>query len=56
MKESEEPHQPLIVFVAALLGVGFGGFLGAFLAIPTAGCIKVLIEDHFQSKQQESKS
>jgi predicted PurR-regulated permease PerM len=47
---------PLIVFVAALLGVGFGGFLGAFLAIPTAGCIKVLIEDHFQSKQQESKS
>ncbi len=41
---------PLIVFVAALVGVGLGGFLGAFLAIPTAGCIKVLVEDHFSSK------
>lgn len=39
---------PLIVFVAALLGVGFGGILGAFLAIPTAGCLKILIEDHYQ--------
>lgn len=41
---------PLIVFVAALIGVGLGGFLGAFLAIPTAGCIKVLVEDHFSKR------
>lgn len=38
---------PLIVFVAALLGVGFGGILGAFVAIPVAGCIKILIEDYY---------
>lgn len=40
---------PLIVFIAALVGVGFGGLLGAFLAIPTAGCIKVLVEDHYEN-------
>lgn len=35
---------PLIIFVAALLGVGFGGLLGALAAIPIAGCIRVLLE------------
>lgn len=38
---------PLIVFVAALLGVGFGGILGAFVAIPVAGCVKILVEDYY---------
>lgn len=38
---------PLIVFVAALIGGGFGGILGAFVAIPVAGCIRVLMEEHF---------
>lgn len=41
---------PLIVFVGALLGIGLGGVLGAFLAIPTVGCIKILIEDHFERR------
>lgn len=41
---------PLIVFLAAILGVGLGGILGAFLAIPTAGCIKILIEDYFEDR------
>lgn len=40
---------PLIVFVAALIGVGFGGILGAFVAIPAAGCLKILLEDYFES-------
>jgi predicted PurR-regulated permease PerM len=43
---------PLIVFVAALLGVGFGGILGAFLAIPTAGCLKILIEDYYTNHRE----
>jgi predicted PurR-regulated permease PerM len=38
---------PLIVFIAALIGAGFGGILGAFVAIPVAGCIRVLMEEHF---------
>ena len=45
---------PLIVFIAALLGVGLGGILGAFVAIPVAGCIKILVEDHFASKRAAS--
>jgi predicted PurR-regulated permease PerM len=39
---------PLTVFVAAILGVGFGGLLGAIIAIPAASAIKILVEDHFE--------
>lgn len=38
---------PLLVFIAALLGAGFGGLLGAFVAIPAAGCLRILFEYHF---------
>jgi predicted PurR-regulated permease PerM len=41
---------PLTVFVAAILGVGFGGLLGAIIAIPLATCIKVLVEDQIDSR------
>lgn len=41
---------PLVVFVAALLGIGFGGLLGAIVAIPTAGAIKILLEDQFERR------
>lgn len=39
---------PLTVFVAAVLGVGFAGLLGAIIAIPAATAIKVLVEDYFE--------
>jgi predicted PurR-regulated permease PerM len=38
---------PLIVFMAALLGAGFAGLLGAFVAIPAAGCLRILLEYKF---------
>jgi len=41
---------PLIVFVSALIGIGFAGILGAFVAIPAAGCIKILVEDYAQHR------
>jgi predicted PurR-regulated permease PerM len=41
---------PLTVFVAALLGIGFGGILGAVIAIPAAAAIKILTEDHFRHR------
>lgn len=41
---------PLTVLVAALLGVGFGGLLGALIAIPVAGCTKILIEEYYASR------
>jgi len=41
---------PLAVFIAALLGIGFGGLLGAFVAIPAAGCAKILLEDYIATR------
>ncbi len=41
---------PLTVFVAAMLGVGFGGLLGAIAAIPIAGCIRILLEDRLKNR------
>lgn len=38
---------PLIVFISALIGIGFGGILGAFVAIPVAACIKIVLYDHY---------
>jgi predicted PurR-regulated permease PerM len=40
---------PMLVFIAAILGVGFGGILGAFIAIPAAGCLKILADDYFET-------
>lgn len=45
---------PLTVLLAALLGVGFGGLLGALMAIPVAGCIKILIEDYNAGKPKKN--
>ena len=42
---------PLLVLIAALLGVGIGGLLGALLAIPAAGCLKILVDDYFERKR-----
>lgn len=42
---------PMLVLIAALLGIGLGGILGALLAIPTAGCAKILIDDYFERKR-----
>ncbi len=36
---------PLTVFIAALLGISFGGILGALFAIPIAGCLRILFVD-----------
>lgn len=38
----------LSVLVAALIGIGLAGFMGAIIAIPVASAIKVLVEDYFK--------
>lgn len=45
---------PLLVFVAALIGVGFGGLLGAIVAIPTASAVKILLEDYFERRESRA--
>lgn len=41
---------PMLVFMAAVLGIGLGGVLGGFLAIPLAGCAKILFDDWIEDK------
>lgn len=38
---------PMMVFIAALIGVGFGGIFGAIIAIPAASAVKIMLEDYF---------
>ncbi len=40
---------PLTVFVAAILGAGLAGLLGALAAIPIAGCARILLEEYLSS-------
>jgi predicted PurR-regulated permease PerM len=39
---------PLLILISAIIGVTLSGFLGALLAIPTAGCIRVLVSDYIE--------
>lgn len=41
---------PLLVFVAVLLGANFGGLLGALVAIPIMGCIRILLIDYLERR------
>lgn len=41
---------PLLVFSSVLIGVSFGGLLGGLVAIPVAGCIKILLVDYLESR------
>lgn len=41
---------PLLVFIAVIVGVNFGGLLGGLVAIPVAGCVRIVVLDYLQSK------
>jgi predicted PurR-regulated permease PerM len=41
---------PLLVFLAVVIGVSFGGLLGGLVAIPTMGCIRVLVVDYLHTR------
>ncbi len=42
---------PLVVLVSALIGVDMAGLLGALLAIPVAGVLKVIIRDVWDNRR-----
>jgi len=44
---------PLLVFMAALVGAGFGGLLGALVAIPALACLKILVQDHLRRRSTD---
>ena len=41
----------LLVFMSVLLGANFGGLLGALVAIPVMGCIRVTVLDYLESRK-----
>lgn len=41
---------PLLVFSSVVVGVSFGGLLGGLVAIPVAGCLRVLLLDYLKSR------
>jgi predicted PurR-regulated permease PerM len=50
---------PMLVFIAAILGASVAGLLGAFIAIPFAGCVKVALKEylaHRETVNEASKS
>jgi len=38
---------PLIVFIAAIIGVSIAGFFGALIAIPVAGCLRIYLIEYY---------
>jgi predicted PurR-regulated permease PerM len=42
---------PLLVFVSVVIGVNFGGIFGGLVAIPVAGCLRVLVLDYLKRKK-----
>ncbi|HEX8762687.1 MAG TPA: AI-2E family transporter [Candidatus Saccharimonadales bacterium] len=42
---------PLLVFVSVIIGVNFGGIFGGLVAIPVAGCIRILVLDYLRRKK-----
>jgi predicted PurR-regulated permease PerM len=41
----------LLVFVSVIVGGNFGGLLGALVAIPVAGCVRVLVLDYLEDRR-----
>lgn len=39
---------PLLVLVAAILGISLGGIVGALASIPIAACLQILVKDYFK--------
>lgn len=42
---------PLTVFASVIIGVSFYGIVGGLLAIPVAGCIKVIVADYVDRRR-----
>lgn len=42
---------PLLVFMSVVVGVSFGGLLGGLVAIPIAGCLRILILEYLRSRK-----
>jgi predicted PurR-regulated permease PerM len=42
---------PLLVFMSVVIGVSYGGLFGGLIAIPAAGCIRILVLEYLRSRR-----
>ncbi len=42
---------PLLVFMSIVIGVSFGGLFGGLVAIPVAGCLRILVLEYLRSRK-----
>jgi predicted PurR-regulated permease PerM len=42
---------PLLVFTSVILGVSFSGLIGGLVAIPLAGCLRIIVLDYLRSNK-----
>ncbi len=42
---------PLLVFMSVIVGVSFNGLIGGLVAIPIAGCLRILLLDYLKHKK-----
>lgn len=42
---------PLLVFMSVVVGVSFGGLFGGLVAIPVAGCIRILVLEYLRHRK-----
>lgn len=41
---------PLLVFASVLIGISFGGIFAGLVAIPVAGCLRIIVLEYLRSK------
>lgn len=44
---------PLLVFTAVIIGISFGGLFPGLVAIPIAGCLRVLVVDYLDNRKKD---
>ncbi len=42
---------PLLVFMSVVIGVSFGGLIGGLVAIPVAGCLRIITLEYLQRRK-----
>jgi predicted PurR-regulated permease PerM len=42
---------PLLVFASVIIGVSFGGLFGGLVAIPVAGCVRIVVLEYLRSRK-----
>jgi predicted PurR-regulated permease PerM len=50
IQASSTNMSPLLVFASVVIGISFGGLIGGLVAIPIAGCLRVLVLDYLESR------